>query len=60
MKVKVIGSGSMWNEYNSASYLIDKKTMIDFPNGTCKNLFRLNINPNSQFVKDVKSFQKLL
>ena len=25
MKVKVIGSGSMWNKYNSASYLIDKK-----------------------------------
>ena len=47
MKVKVIGSGSMWNEYNSASYLIDKKTMIDFPNGTCKNLFRFDINPNS-------------
>lgn len=51
MKVKVIGSGSMWNEYNSASYLIDKKTMIDFPNGTCKNLFRLNINPNT--VEDI-------
>ena len=30
MKVKVIGSGSMWNEYNSASYLIDKKTMTDY------------------------------
>ena len=51
MKVKVIGSGSMWNEYNSASYLIDKKTMIDFPNGTCKNLFRLGINPNS--IEDI-------
>ena len=51
MKVKVIGSGSMWNEYNSASYLIDKKTMIDFPNGTCKNLFRFNINPNS--IEDI-------
>lgn len=51
MKVKVIGSGSMWNKYNSASYLIDKKTMIDFPNGTCKNLFRFDINPNS--IEDI-------
>ena len=51
MKVKVIGSGSMWNKYNSASYLIDKKTMVDFPNGTCKNLFRFDINPNS--IEDI-------
>ncbi len=47
MKVKIIGSGSMWNEYNSASYLIDKNIMVDFPNGTCKNLFRLNIDPKT-------------
>ena len=51
MKVKVIVSGSMWNKYNSASYLIDKKTMVDFPNGTCKNLFRFEINPNS--IEDI-------
>ena len=25
--------------------------MVDFPNGTCKKLFRLNINPNS--IEDI-------
>ena len=47
MIVKVIGSGSMWNEHNSASYMIDNDILIDFPNGTCKNLFRMNIEPKS-------------
>ena len=45
MKIKVIGSGSMWTAYNSASYLVDDDIMVDFPNGTCKNLFRFDINP---------------
>ena len=36
MKVKVIGSGSMWNAYNSACFLIDDDIMIDMPNGACK------------------------
>ena len=47
MKVKVIGSGSMWTKYNSACYLIDEDIMVDFPNGACKYLYRLNIKPNS-------------
>ena len=38
MKVRVIGSGSIWNEYNSASYLLDDDTIIDCPNGMCKYL----------------------
>ena len=46
MKIKVIGSGSMWNKYNSACYLIDDKIMVDFPNGACKYLYRLGIIPN--------------
>lgn len=46
MKVKVIGSGSMWNQYNSACYLIDDDIMIDFPNGACKYLYRMEINPS--------------
>lgn len=45
MKVTVIGSGSMWNAYNSASYMIDDNILIDIPNGTCKNIFRLELNP---------------
>ena len=46
MKVKVIGSGSMWNKYNGACYLIDDDIMVDFPNGACKYLYRYNIEPN--------------
>lgn len=45
MKVKVIGTGSMWNEYNSASFLIDNDILIDMPNGMCKYLFKMNIDP---------------
>ena len=45
MKVAVIGSGSMWNEYNSASYIIDDNIVVDFPNGMCKYLFRLGEDP---------------
>jgi len=45
MRVIVIGSGSMWNEHNSASYMIDDDILVDVPNGTCKNLFRMDINP---------------
>lgn len=47
MKVKVIGSGSMWNKYNSACYLIDNNIMVDFPNGACKYLYRFNIEPSN-------------
>lgn len=45
MKVRVIGSGSMWNAYNSASYMIDEDILVDMPNGMCKYLFRQKINP---------------
>ena len=47
MKVKVIGSGSMWTKYNSACYLVDEDIMVDFPNGACKYLYRQNIKPSS-------------
>ena len=47
MKVKVIGSGSMWTSYNSASYMIDDNILVDMPNGMCKYLFRMNINPRN-------------
>ena len=45
MKVQVVGSGSMWNAYNSASYKIDHDILVDVPNGMCKNLFRQKTNP---------------
>lgn len=47
MKVRVVGSGSMWTAYNSASYLIDDSIIIDFPNGMCKYLFRQGIDPRA-------------
>lgn len=47
MKVRVIGSGSIWNEYNSASYLLDDDTIIDCPNGMCKYLLRQGITPKN-------------
>ena len=47
MKIKVIGSGSMWAGYNSASYMIDDDILVDMPNGMCKNMFRMNINPRN-------------
>lgn len=46
MKIKIIGSGSIWNEFNSACYLIDNKILIDMPNGACKYLYRLGIEPS--------------
>ena len=45
MKVRIIGSGSMWNAYNSASYMIDDNILIDMPNGMCKYLFKQGIDP---------------
>ena len=39
MKVVLVGTGSMLNEYNSASFLIDNDILIDMPNGMCKNLY---------------------
>lgn len=45
MKIKVIGSGSMWTKHNSACYLIDNDIMVDFPNGACKYLYKESIKP---------------
>ena len=38
MKIDVIGSGAIFTKYNSASYLIDDKILLDVPNGTCKKV----------------------
>ncbi len=45
MKVRVVGSGSMWSKYASASYMIDEDILVDMPNGMCKALLREGINP---------------
>ena len=47
MEVKVIGSGGMLNECNSSSFIIDGNTAIDMPNGFCKALYRMNLDPVS-------------
>ncbi len=47
MNLKIIGSASMFTKHNSASYLIDNKILVDIPNGTCKELRRIGVNPNN-------------
>lgn len=37
----------MWTKHNSACYLIDDNILIDMPNGTCKNLYKIDIIPNT-------------
>ncbi len=46
MKLKVIGSGNIFSKWNSASYLIDDKILVDVPNGSCKILKKIGIEPN--------------
>ena len=47
MKIQVVGTGSIWNKYNSACYLINNNIMVDFSNGACKYLYRLSIKPSA-------------
>lgn len=47
MKLKILGSGSIFSKDNSASCLIDNKILIDVPNGTCKTLKRIEIEPSN-------------
>ena len=46
MKLKILGSGNIFSKYNSASYLVDDKILIDIPNGTCKTLKNIGIEPS--------------
>lgn len=46
MLVRVIGSGDMWTKNNSACFLINEEILIDIPNGTCKNLKKINVDLN--------------
>lgn len=36
----------MWSTCNSASYLINESILLDIPNGICRELRRMNINPS--------------
>lgn len=47
MEIRVIGSGAMMCERNSSSFIIDGNTAFDMPNGYCKNLYKLGIDPAS-------------
>lgn len=46
MKIRVIGSGNISSEYNSASYLVENDLLVDIPNGNCKALRRMGIDIN--------------
>lgn len=45
MKIEILGSGNIYSKWNSASYLVDDKILIDVPNGTHKTLKNRNIEP---------------
>lgn len=40
MKITLIGTGSMYTKYNSASTLINDDLLVDLPNGTTKQLLK--------------------
>lgn len=44
MEIQVIGTGDIWSNNNSPAYLINNKILIDIPNGTIKNMKRMNID----------------
>lgn len=46
MKLKVLGSGSIFVKDNSSSFLIDDTILVDIPNGACKNMMNLGIQPS--------------
>lgn len=47
MKVKLIGTGCIGTIQNSACSLVNKKILIDVPNGTCKELERAGEDINA-------------
>ncbi len=44
MKIKVIGSGSIWSKSSSACYIVDDRILIDIPNGSCKAMLNQKVN----------------
>lgn len=47
MQLKILGCGSIYSKDNSASCLIDEKILLDVPNGTCKILKNIGIEPST-------------
>lgn len=47
MKIELIGTGAIYSKYNSACTLINEDMMVDFPNGTLKQLLRSNHTPEN-------------
>lgn len=47
MKIKVIGTGAIYTKYNSACTLINNELIVDMPNGTLKQLLKMNIKPEN-------------
>ena len=46
MKLKALGSGSIFVKDNSSSFIIDDKILVDIPNGACKSLMNIGIKPD--------------
>lgn len=44
MNLKLIGTGSMYTHYNSACTLINDNLLVDMPNGTVKQLLKLDFD----------------
>ena len=44
MKVKLIGTGSIYTKYNSASTLINNNLLVDVPNGCLKQMLKMDID----------------
>lgn len=42
MKIDFVGTGSIFASFNSASYLINDKILVDIPNGCCKAIKKMN------------------
>ena len=42
MKVRLLGTGSIYSKYNCASELIDEKILVDVGNGVLKELRKIN------------------
>ena len=47
MEILILGSADMSSTYFSASYLINGKTLVDIPGGTCRELAKRSIRPQS-------------
>lgn len=45
MKIEMIGTGAIWTKYNSSCALVNNDMILDVPNGTLKNMLRLELNP---------------